>query len=51
MTKELYYELREIENRLYNIARENGEIFNSELGYAWSLLYTYLEKNKNNIDL
>ena len=44
MNKELYDELREIEDRLYNIANEIGEIFDSELGDAWSLLYTYLEK-------
>lgn len=51
MTKELYDELRKIEDRLYNIATENKEIYNSELGDAWSLLYTYLENNKQNIDL
>ena len=51
MTKELYDELREIEDRLYNIAKEIGEIYNGELSDAWSLLYTYLEKNKQYIDL
>ena len=50
MTKELYDELRKIEDRLYNIAKENSEVYDSELGDAWSLLYTYLEKIKN-IDL
>ena len=51
MTKELYDELREIEDMLYNIARENGEMYNSKLGDAWSLLYTYLEEEIKNIDL
>ena len=44
MSKELYNELREIEDRLYNIANEIGEMFNSELGDSWSSLYSYLEK-------
>lgn len=44
MTKELYDELREIEDRLYNIANEIGEMFDSELGDTWSSLYLYLEK-------
>ena len=44
MTKELYDELREIEDRLYNIANEIGKMFDSELGDSWSLLYSYLEK-------
>lgn len=44
MTKELYDELRKIEDRLYDIAKENGEMYDSELGDAWNLLYTYLEK-------
>ena len=47
MDKKLYDELRKIENRLYNIAKENGEMYNSELGDAWALLYGYLEKIKN----
>lgn len=46
MTKELYDELREIEDKLYNIANEIGEMFNSELGDSWSSLYSYLEKVK-----
>lgn len=46
MTKELYDELREIEDRLYNIVIENGDIFKSELGDVWSELYSYLEKVK-----
>lgn len=44
MTKELYDELRKIEDRLYNIASENKEMYNSELGDSWSSLYSYLEK-------
>ena len=44
MNKELYDELREIEDRLYNIADKIGEMFDSELGDSWASLYTYLEK-------
>ena len=44
MTKELYDELREIEDRLYNIANEIGEMFDTELGDSWASLYSYLEK-------
>ena len=46
MTKELYKELQQIEDRLYDIAKEDGSIFNGELGNAWESLYTYLEKAK-----
>lgn len=44
MNKELYNELREIEDRLYNIANEIGEMVDSELGDSWSSLYSYLKK-------
>lgn len=44
MNKELYDELREIEDRLYNIANEIGKTFDTELGDAWGSLYSYLEK-------
>lgn len=44
MTKELYDELKQIEDRLYDIANEIGEIFDGELSDAWSSLYSYLEK-------
>lgn len=44
MNKELYDELREIEDRLYNIANEIGEMLDTELGDAWASLYSYLEK-------
>lgn len=44
MNKELYDELVEIEDRLYNIVKENSDIFASELGDIWSALYSYLEK-------
>ena len=44
MNKELYAELKEIEDRLYNIAIEIGEIFDGELSDAWSSLYSDLEK-------
>ena len=44
MTKELYDELREIEDRLYNIVNENDDIFKSELGDVWRALYSYLKE-------
>ena len=44
MTKELYDELKQIEDRLYDIANEIGEIYDGELSDAWSSLYSYLEK-------
>ena len=44
MTKELYYELKQMEDRLYDIGRETGDINNTELGDAWMALYSYLEK-------
>lgn len=46
MTKELYEELRQIEDILYDIVMENGDINNTELGDVWSALYSYLEKVK-----
>lgn len=49
MDKELYEELRKIEDRLYNIASENDNIFgifDSKLGEAWSVLYSFLEEVK-----
>ena len=48
MNKELYDELREIEDRLYNIVNEIGEMFDTELGDAWASLYSYLEKAEVN---
>lgn len=48
MTKELYDELKQIEDRLFDIANEIGEIFNDELSDAWISLYSYLEKVKVN---
>lgn len=42
MTKELYDELREIEDRLYDIGRELDD--KGELCDAWCALYSYLEK-------
>lgn len=44
MTKELYDELKQMEDRLYDIGRETGDINNTELGDAWMALYSYLEK-------
>ena len=44
MNKELYDELSEIEDRLFNIANLIGEMYYSELGDAWLSLYSYLEK-------
>ena len=46
MDKELYDELREIEDRLYDIASENDNIFDSKLGEVWSALFSYLEEVK-----
>lgn len=46
MYEELYNELREIEDRLYDIANENGCVIDTELGDSWSALYSYLEKVK-----
>ena len=46
MNEELYNELREIEDRLYYIAIENGYVIDTELGDVWSALYSYLEKVK-----
>ena len=48
MTKELYYELREIEDRLYNITNEIREPLDGELSGVWASLYSYLEKIKVN---
>lgn len=44
MDYELYNELREIEDRLYDIAHENGGVMNTELGDIWCELYQYLAK-------
>ena len=44
MNKELYDELKQIEDRLYNISCEIGEILHGELSDAWLSLYSYLEK-------
>lgn len=46
MSEETYNELREIEDRLFNIADENGGVMYTELGDIWSELYQYLEKVK-----
>lgn len=46
MNKELYEELREIEERLYNIVIENSEVCELELCVIWSSLFKYLEKVK-----
>ena len=42
MNEELYNELCEIEDRLYDILTENGGVYNNELGEAWSIIYGYL---------
>ena len=44
MTKELYDELKQIEDRLFDITNEIGDIFDGELSDAWASLYSYLEK-------
>lgn len=46
MDKELYEELRKIEDRLYDIASKNVNIFDSKLGEAWIALFSYLEEVK-----
>lgn len=42
MTKELYDELKQIEDRLYDIGKELDD--KGELSDSWCLLYSYLEK-------
>lgn len=44
MNRELYDELKQIEDRLFDITNEIGNIFDGELSDAWCSLYTYLEK-------
>ena len=44
MDKELDDELKQIEDKLYNIGREIDAIQNTELGDAWMSLYSYLKK-------
>lgn len=46
MDEELYNELREMEDRLYDIFESNGGVFDTELAHVWSALYSYLEKVK-----
>lgn len=47
MNEESYNELREIEDRLYDILTENGGVCNNELGEAWSIIYDYLHNATN----
>lgn len=46
MDKELYKQLKEIEDKLYVLADANDKIFYDELGDIWAKLYNYLEKEK-----
>lgn len=46
MNEELYNELKEIEERLYDIAEKDGGVLESELGDAWSIIYNYLYNSK-----
>lgn len=46
MNEELYNELTEIEDRLFDICEANGGVIDTELGYVWSALYSYLNKVK-----
>lgn len=46
MNKELYIQLKEIEDKLYVLADENDKIFNDKLGDIWAELYNYLEKER-----
>lgn len=46
MDEKYLNELKEMENRLYDIINQHGEnILNSKLGDAWSNLYDYLRDN------
>ena len=47
MDKELYEELRKIEDRLYDIVSENDNLFDSKLGEVWCALFWYLEEVKH----
>lgn len=50
MSEELYNELCEIENRIYDILEKTGGVLNPKnnvLGMAWSLIYDYLYDVKN----
>ena len=42
MNEELYNELCEIEDRLYDLLEENGGVCSHKLGEAWSIIYDYL---------
>lgn len=46
MDKELYDELRKIEERVYDIANSTDNIYGSKLGEAWCALFLYLEEVK-----
>lgn len=46
MNEELYNELKEIEERLYNIAENDGGVIESKLGDAWCIIYDYLYNSK-----
>lgn len=44
MNKELYNELREIEDRLFLIREKIGTSLHEKLDYIWAELYDYLEE-------
>lgn len=46
MNKELYIKLKEIEDTLFKLAKENNKIFNDKLGDIWLELWAYIEKEK-----
>lgn len=46
MNEELYNELKEIEDRLYDIMVVLDRRATSKLSDSWSLLYDYLRENK-----
>lgn len=46
MNEELYNELKEIEERLHDIAENDGGVFESKLGDAWCIIYDYLHNSK-----
>lgn len=46
MDKELYKKLREIENNLFWLAKNNDMIYDDKLGDIWFELDLYLTENK-----
>lgn len=49
MTKKEYEELKEIEDKLYDICRENKDLMYGECGDIWSKLYTLLSNQPDQL--